>query len=66
MVDINNTENATVINPEPTTKEGFRLRALELATRLAEDRTKVSGIQFTTDDIVSSARKIVFFIENGT
>jgi hypothetical protein len=54
-----------IINPEPTTKEGFRLRALEIAQDLAKQRTETSGIQFTVDEITTSARKILFFIENG-
>lgn len=58
-------EKPFVINPEPTTTEGFRLRAVEIARDLARERGNTSGIQFTTDDILQSARKILFFIENG-
>lgn len=54
-----------IIHPEPTTREGFRLRAIEMAAELAEKRTQTSGIQFTTDDILRSARKIMSFIESG-
>lgn len=65
MADTINNVEKQIVWVEPTTQEGFRLRSLELATDLARQRTNASGIQFTTDDIVASARKIHDFVMRG-
>ena len=61
---VTNVENQ-IIWVEPTSGEGFRLRAVEVAADLARQRTNSTGIQFTTDDIIHSARKIYSFIDKG-
>lgn len=58
-------EKYIVMHPEPTTVEGFRLRALEIARELAQAHTTTSGIQFTTDDVINSAEKMMLFIKRG-
>lgn len=61
---INNIESRIVL-VEPTTKEGFRLRAVEVAADIARQRMYTTGVNVTTDDIVRSANKIYSFVERG-